>query len=63
LHPPAVCATITAAGFAAGKFYFRRLLFEENNQHTGDCALTGRFAATVSPKPPGIAVNNHQEEK
>jgi len=42
----------------------RRLLFEEDNQNTGDCGLTGRFASIQSShKPPSIAVNNHQEEK
>ena len=46
---------------ALPEFKFWRMLFEE--QHLGDCGLTGRFVAALPNKPPRIAVNNHQEEK
>jgi hypothetical protein len=39
------------------------LLFE-NEQHLGDCALTGRFAAAgQASRRKAIAVNNFQEVK
>ena len=41
--------------------FYWRMLFEK--QHLGDCRLTGRLATCNFTKPPGIAVNNHQEEK
>ena len=42
------------------KFIFGDLLFEKK-QHLGDCSVTGKVCAVVH-RPPGIAVNNHQEE-
>ena len=47
-------------GGPAGNNKSRSVLFEDE-QNTGDCRLTGRFADVL--KPPCIAVNNHQEDK
>ncbi len=46
----------------ASIFIFRRLLFEEE-QHLGDCRLTGRFALLFHTSLPELQFNNHQEEK
>ena len=59
-HIPFLCDIMAADPM--DQFNSRRTLFEQE-QHLGDCGLTGRFAEKHNPdKPPSIAVNNHQEE-
>ena len=44
-------------------FFIGEVLFEKV-QRTGDCGLTGRFAAThQTSRQKAVAVNNIQEEK
>ncbi len=58
-----LCYTEAVTQLYADYDHISRRVFFEKLQHNGDCSVNGRFANTISHKPPVLTVTNFQEEK